>query len=112
MPAAKDDSSFCCLAFPGTATPNSAGAALVAGDSAFANGEYSSAVSLYERAIQQDPTNLLPLTKRAAAYEKLGQHSAAVRDLTAALQIDSTSTRPLLQRSDQYSLHHQGSWQL
>ncbi|KAK9794626.1 hypothetical protein WJX73_001573 [Symbiochloris irregularis] len=82
-----------------TAQASTAGAALVAGDSAFAKGEFNSAVSLYERAVQQDPTNLLPLTKRAAAYEKLGQHSAALRDLTAALQIDSNATRPLLQRA-------------
>ena len=76
----------------------SAGAALKAGDDAFANGELAAAVSLYGRAVQQDPKGVLPLTKRAAAHEKLGEHASALRDLTAALQLDSNATRALLHR--------------
>lgn len=71
---------------------------LKAGDAAFARGELGAALGLYSRAVDADPKGVLPLTKRAAAYSKLGEHAAALRDLTQAIQNDNSSTQAWLHR--------------
>lgn len=83
---------------PCTAEASDAGAALKAGDAAFAKGEFTAAVGLYTRAVQADSKGLLPLTKRAAAHGKLGEHRSALRDLDQALHLDSSSVQALLYR--------------
>ncbi|MCJ1467072.1 hypothetical protein MMC07_005694 [Pseudocyphellaria aurata] len=85
-------------AFCVAAAASDAGAALKAGDAAFAKGEFTAAATLYTRAVQADVRGLLPLTKRAAAYGKLGDHRSALRDLDEALQLDATSVQALLHR--------------
>ena len=82
----------------GLALASDAGAALKAGDAALARGETGAAVDLYSRAVEADPKGLLPLTKRAAAYGKLGEHRMALKDLEQALQLDGTSVQALLHR--------------
>ena len=57
------------------------GQILTMGDTAFANGEFNSAVRHYTSAIDLDPSTVMLYTKRAAAYMSLRQHSQALRDL-------------------------------
>jgi hypothetical protein len=57
------------------------GQILTMGDTAFANGEFNSAVRHYTSAIDLDPSTVMLYTKRAAAYMSPRQHSQALRDL-------------------------------
>ena len=85
----------CCA---GLAGAGNAGPSLKAGDAAIERGEFGAAVSLFSRAVEEEPRGILPLTKRAAAHGKLGEHAAALQDLTRALQLDNSSTQVLLHR--------------
>ena len=75
-----------------------AAAALVAGDAAVANSEYTAAVKYFTEAIQADPNSAMPHQKRASAHISLGDYAAALRDLSTALELDPTSVKRLLQR--------------
>jgi len=80
------------------------GQILTMGDTAFANGEFNSAVRHYTSAIDLDPSTVMLYTKRAAAYMSLRQHSQALRDLDRAVEMDGKFTQGYLHRG---RLHRQ-----
>lgn len=59
-----------------TAAPNT----LLAGDKAYADGDYTAAVSFYTQGISMEPFTPLLYTQRAVAYVKLGSYAEALED--------------------------------
>mmetsp|Transcript_2600 Transcript_2600/g.2866 ORF Transcript_2600/g.2866 Transcript_2600/m.2866 type:complete len:513 (-) Transcript_2600:220-1758(-) len=68
------------------------------GDKFLAKGESSSALKAYTRAVQADPKNTLPLTKRSAAHIHRKEFGKAVRDLSEAIAVDPSFTQAYLER--------------
>ncbi|EPY52792.1 SGT2 family TPR repeat protein [Schizosaccharomyces cryophilus OY26] len=63
------------------------------GNEAIAKKEYQSAVDLYTKAIELDPTSPVYYSNRAAAYSQLGQYESAVEDALTSLSIDPKHSR-------------------
>ncbi|WBW73351.1 TRC complex (ER membrane insertion) TPR repeat subunit Sgt2 [Schizosaccharomyces osmophilus] len=63
------------------------------GNEAIAKKEYQSAVDLYTKAIELDPTSPVYYSNRAAAYSQLGQYESSVEDALTSLSIDPKHAR-------------------
>lgn len=83
----------------------SAAAMLQAGDAAYGNGDYSTAIRHYTSAIDLDPSTPLFYTKRAAAHISLKKYAQALKDLDRAVDVDETFTQGYLHRG---KLHRWG----
>lgn len=64
-----------------------ADAAKAEGNKAMAAKDFETAVAKYTEAIALDPTNVVYLSNRAAAYSSLSQHENAVKDAEAAVEM-------------------------
>jgi tetratricopeptide (TPR) repeat protein len=76
----------------------SAAAMLQAGDAAYGNGDYSTAIRHYTTALDIDATAPLFYTKRAAAYMSLKKYAQALKDLDRAVDVDDTFMQGYLHR--------------
>jgi tetratricopeptide (TPR) repeat protein len=76
----------------------SAAAMLQAGDAAYGNGDFSTAIRHYTTALDLDATAPLFYTKRAAAYMSLKKYSQALKDLDRAVGVDDTFMQGYLHR--------------
>jgi tetratricopeptide (TPR) repeat protein len=76
----------------------SAAAMLQAGDAAYGNGDFSTAIRHYTAALDLDATAPLFYTKRAAAYMSLKKYSQALKDLDRAVDVDDTFMQGYLHR--------------
>uniref|UniRef100_A0A383VTQ7 J domain-containing protein n=1 Tax=Tetradesmus obliquus TaxID=3088 RepID=A0A383VTQ7_TETOB len=82
----------------------SAAAMLQAGDAAYGNGDFSTAIRHYSTALDLDATAPLFYTKRAAAYMSLKKYAQALKDLDRAVDVDDTFMQGYLHRG---KLHRQ-----
>jgi len=89
-----------------TAAASAATDMLKAGDAAFGNGDYSTAVRHYTAALEIDPNTPVFFTKRAAAYMAIKKYTQALKDLDRAVELDENSTQGLLSRG---KLHRSAS---
>lgn len=58
------------------------------GNEEYSDGDFQSAIDSYTQAIIYDPTNVVYLSNRAAAYSKLGMVENAIEDCENGLNID------------------------
>lgn len=68
-------------------TKAKADAAKAEGNKAMASKEFDTAIAKYTEAIALDPTNVVYLSNRAAAYSSVSQHENAVKDAEAAVKL-------------------------
>ncbi|QEL62216.1 hypothetical protein CJJ09_004389 [Candidozyma auris] len=68
-------------------TKAKAEAAKAEGNKAMAAKDFDTAISKYTEAIALDPTNVVYLSNRAAAYSSVSQHENAVKDAEAAIKM-------------------------
>ncbi|KAK8439376.1 Small glutamine-rich tetratricopeptide repeat-containing protein 2 [Candidozyma auris] len=68
-------------------TKAKADAAKAEGNKAMAAKDFDTAISKYTEAIALDPTNVVYLSNRAAAYSSVSQHENAVKDAEAAIKM-------------------------
>jgi tetratricopeptide (TPR) repeat protein len=71
---------------------------LQAGDAAYGNGDFSTAIRHYTTALDLDATAPLFYTKRAAAYISLKKYAQALKDLDRAVDVDDTFMQGYLHR--------------
>lgn len=60
------------------------------GNKAMAQRNFNEAIEKYTQAIELDPSNVVYLSNRAAAYSSLGQHDKAISDAEKAIEIDNS----------------------
>lgn len=69
-------------------TKAEADALKVEGNKAMAARNYAEAIAKYTQAIELDPSNVVYLLNRAAAFSSLGQHDQAIADAEKAIGLD------------------------
>ena len=86
-----------------TMTSNTAsifhGQAREKGRAAFKAQQWNDAVSYFTIALQTNPSDIICLSVRSSAYQKLGQHEEALADAHQTIQIDPTYVRGYIRKA-------------